>query len=320
MHPFGPHALTALTLLATTGCLHAHIDESTFYRPGTAVASTISEGLLRRNVEIPAADGTPLRGFYIETPNSTRTLLYFYGNDSSAIDEVGELLFLANRYQVDVLCLDYRGYGFTPAQFPAGQPKIATLLSDSLTAYDYLAKRSPGKAVVPFGFSLGTIGAIHVAAHRPVAAVVLRAPGTSLQDMVDAFVENLPFYERWLVKVEVEPSLQSLHPQPIEDIGAVRAPLLVIHGRDDDTIRFKLGEKLFAAATGSSGKRFCAVDEANHDDLTMSNAKVRDCVDAFLGVGTRQDAAPASSTSSDTPASAPACTTSSPPLDRPRER
>ena len=164
------------------------------------------------------------------------------------------MLFLANRYQADVLCVDYRGYGFSPATFVAHGPKLVRVEADALAVFDYLAARSPGKAIVAVGYSLGTIFATHVAANRPVAGVVLRAPGTSVKDMADAFLESLPWYERMWVKVDVEPELVALHPQPIDDIGNVHAPLLIVHGTRDSQVPFALGEKLFAAATAAREK------------------------------------------------------------------
>jgi fermentation-respiration switch protein FrsA (DUF1100 family) len=46
-------------------------------------------------------------------------------------------------------------------------------------------------------------------------------------------------------------------------------PILFLHGRDDFTVPFRFGERLFAAAP--EPKRFIAIDGAGHDDLHLAD-------------------------------------------------
>ena len=51
----------------------------------------------------------------------------------------------------------------------------------------------------------------------------------------------------------------------IDKIGAVTAPILVIHGTDDRIVPYRLGEALYVAAP--SPKRLLRVEQAGHYDL-----------------------------------------------------
>ena len=55
-------------------------------------------------------------------------------------------------------------------------------------------------------------------------------------------------------------------------IGAVRAPVLVMHGARDEVVPIEFGEKLFALITAP--KRFARFAEGNHNDLDTFGATV----------------------------------------------
>jgi fermentation-respiration switch protein FrsA (DUF1100 family) len=68
-----------------------------------------------------------------------------------------------------------------------------------------------------------------------------------------------------------------------ERIGAVRAPLLIMHGARDDVIPIALGERLFGLA--HEPKRFIRYDKGGHIDLDDfgGGAAAR----AFIAEGTK---------------------------------
>jgi pimeloyl-ACP methyl ester carboxylesterase len=75
--------------------------------------------------------------------------------------------------------MSYRGYGGS-----SGAPSEQALLSDAVSVYDTLTGEIPHNGVVVgFGRSLGAGVAIHLAAERPVDALVLVSPFDSLRDV-----------------------------------------------------------------------------------------------------------------------------------------
>src|SRR5437868_7089444 len=74
----------AALVLGTTSCTVA-IGESSLFPPRSEILPAMPEGVVRRNVELKATDGIVLRGWYLEKPDTRRTILFFYGNRSSVV-------------------------------------------------------------------------------------------------------------------------------------------------------------------------------------------------------------------------------------------
>ena len=138
-------------------------------------------------LEVVAADGTRLAGWL--RPGATKpapTILYFGGN----AEEVSWTL-ADPRWPREwtVVAVNYRGYGTS-----GGEPGELALSADALAIFDAVAARDDvdAKKIVAFGRSLGTGVATYLAAHRPVAAVVLASPYDSLVEMARTHYPWLP--------------------------------------------------------------------------------------------------------------------------------
>jgi hypothetical protein len=124
---------------------------------------------------VTAADGTRLRGWIASgSAVPAPTVIYFGGN----AEEVSYTL-ADPRWprEWSIVALNYRGYGESE-----GKPGERELTADALSIYDAVAARDgiDRNRIVPFGRSLGTALAAHVAAERPVAGAVLVSPFDSL--------------------------------------------------------------------------------------------------------------------------------------------
>ena len=96
-------------------------------------------------------------------------VLYFMGNVGALAHFRGPLQMHA-RAGRHVVALEYPGGGGL-----TGLPSEATLKAQALVAHDWLAAQTDAPVIV-HGYSLGSSLALHVAAHRDVAGVVLDAP------------------------------------------------------------------------------------------------------------------------------------------------
>jgi fermentation-respiration switch protein FrsA (DUF1100 family) len=105
-----------------------------------------------------------------------------------------------------------------------------------------------------WGESLGTGVAVAIAAKNQVAALVLEAPYTSTADIAFATYPLIPV--RLLMKDQFRSD---------ERIGAVKAPLLVLHGALDRIIPIGYGEKLYALA--GEPKQFVRFARGEHENL-----------------------------------------------------
>jgi fermentation-respiration switch protein FrsA (DUF1100 family) len=158
--------------------------------------------------------------------------------------------------------VDYRGYGGS-----TGQPTERGLMIDAETAYAFAAARYPAARIAVWGESLGTGVAVALAAERPVGRLVLEAPFTSTADIAALHYPYVPVH--WLMKDQFRSD---------EKIGAVKAPLLVLHGGRDPIVPIRFGERLFELA--HEPKRFVRFPDGEHENLDQFGAL--DAVKAFL--------------------------------------
>ena len=180
-----------------------------------------------RFVKIATPDGIRLAAVYLPNAQARYTLLFSHGNAEDLGDNL-EFLQGLQKANFAVLAWDYRGYGASQ-----GSPSEQTLYADEQAVYDYLVRelKTPPERVIVFGRSLGSVGAVGLAARQPVAGLILEGGLASGQRVL------LPFpvfpFDRF---------------RNLDQIGRIRCPVLIIHGTADEVVPFRNGEALFRAA------------------------------------------------------------------------
>ena len=195
------------------------------------------------------------------------TIVYFHGN-ASHLGFRAKLLAALARQGFGVLALHYRGYGKSE-----GEPGERALTDDALAIYDAIAGRPDvdAKRIVVYGRSLGTAVAVHVAAARPVAGVILASPFDSL---VAVGRQHYP----WLPV-----SLLLRHRFDAASLArGIQAPMLALVGDADSIVSPARSRALFDAWGGP--KTWRMIGGANHNDLSVSPA-FWDSIVAFLREG-----------------------------------
>lgn len=261
-------ALLALGLLLVYGLLYLMQDRMLFLRAGMD-PRTLQWARARwpgAEVRIPVAEGVELHGWFVPaaaTAAAPRSplLIYFGGN----AEEVSAML--ADRERLagwGLLLVNYRGYGAS-----GGQPSQAALQHDALVLYDWARARPEVDAsrIVAWGRSLGSGVAVHLAAQRPLAGVVLLSPYDSLAAVAQGHYPWVPV--RWLLR----------HPFDAAALApAVRAPLLALAMAGDDIVPVEHARRLVAAWGGP--RQLLVFDEGDHNRLPQE--AYWSAIDAFL--------------------------------------
>jgi fermentation-respiration switch protein FrsA (DUF1100 family) len=180
---------------------------------------------------LATGDGLTLR-FWLAPPAPGKpVIVYFHGNGGNAGDRADAMRpLVAAGYGVALT--EYRGYGRNP-----GAPSEAALLADGAAYLALVRARFPGHRIVLWGESLGGGIALPLAAANRVAGVILDSPFTSL---VEIATDKYPF-------VPVDTLLQTRFDN-LAAIGAVHAPLLILHGERDGVVPVEFGRRLLEAA------------------------------------------------------------------------
>ncbi len=113
-------------------------------------------------------DGAELHCWHHPAPPGADTLLHFHGNGEVVADHVPDFAAGFVAAGLGVLLAEFRGYGGS-----TGSPSLVRMLDDGLAVLDQ-AGLEPARTLV-YGRSVGSIYAVHVAAHRPVKALVLES-------------------------------------------------------------------------------------------------------------------------------------------------
>lgn len=166
-----------------------------------------------------ALDGVRLQGWRLENGAAANpgVLIYFGGN---AEDVARSLPELGEMGPGTVYAYNYRGFGRSE-----GRPSQSALYADALAIHRAVATAHPGAPMVLVGRSLGGAVAGHVAAERPVAALVLITPFASVSKLARRTFPWLPT------------SLLLRHPFDLQrDAARLRAPVLVLSAEHDGVI------------------------------------------------------------------------------------
>lgn len=218
---FGLYAAVVLALFAA---------QRAILFPAPKGPSQIPSGF--EKAELHTRDGLTLTAAWRPGAPGKHTVLFFHGNGDSlpgaALATQG-----LSKAGYGLLLADYRGYAGNP-----GNPTEAGLIADGHAALAFLTRRGIApRSIVLMGASLGTGIATRLASETPPRALVLISPFTSLRD---AAADALPWVPaRRLIRDSFESA--ALMPE-------VKAPVLVLHARDDRVIPFEQGEALERAA------------------------------------------------------------------------
>lgn len=190
-------------------------------------------GLPFETVQLQAADGVELHGWYVPVEKPRGTVLFTHGNAGNISHRL-DYVAMFHRLGYNLLIFDYRGYGNS-----SGTPSEPGTYLDAESAWSYLTqvKHEQPCRIAVFGESLGGAVAAQLATQHPPAALVLASSFTSVPDLGQQLYPWLPV--RWLARIryDTRASLQQAH-----------VPLLVAHSPQDEIIPYTHGQALFAAA------------------------------------------------------------------------
>jgi pimeloyl-ACP methyl ester carboxylesterase len=181
-----------------------------------------------------------------------KVILYFHGNAGS-LDGWGQVGVELTQLGMDVMVVDYRGYGKSEG---AVGPK--TILADALYIYDEVAKEYGEENIIVYGRSIGTPMATHIASQRNCYKVILETPFDKMESLVKV---HFPIVPTFILKYRFN---------NIEKIHKINAPILIIHGTRDEVIPYENGKHV--ASVLQAKDQFVTIDGGMHNNLSNFEA------------------------------------------------
>ncbi len=216
---------------------------------GLAAAEGLQEVWIPFQSEVSGAPAR-LHGLWLPQPQAgAPVLLYLHG---ARWDVRGSAPRMRRLHELGfaVLGVDYRGFGKSEG---AQLPSEAMAYEDARQAWQWLAKVHPNIKRYVFGHSLGGAIAVDLAAQAEgVAGLLVEGSFPSVPKLFNTFrLGWLPVGPLITQRFEAEAR-----------IARVRAPILVVHGSEDQTVPPDMGRALYALAP--EPKRFVLVQGGGH--------------------------------------------------------
>ncbi len=252
-------------------------------RPAPRMVARPPEGLPAETVAIPSPSGSMLAGWFIAGRPGMGAILLMHGVRGDRLAMAGRIPFLIEA-DYAVLAFDFQAHGESPGRHITFGHLEAL---DAAAALDWLKHRLPGEKVGVIGASLG--GAAALLGPRPLAvdALVLEAVFPDIDAAVaNRFAARFGPAGRWgapmLLAVAARIiGVRRADLRPIDRIGEVTAPLLVIAGTADERTTIAETRALFARA--QAPKELWEIAGAGHVDLAdFAGTAYRERIVAFF--------------------------------------
>jgi fermentation-respiration switch protein FrsA (DUF1100 family) len=213
-------------------------------------------------IKVRTADGVTLPAVHLPNPQARYTVLFSHGNAEDIRDAATQLGQI-HEAGFAVFAYDYRGYGTGD-----GVPTEENAYKDIDAAYAYITGTlgvAPNR-VVAYGRSVGGGPSVDLASRKPLAGLILESTFVTAF-RVRTHIPILPFDKF----------------RNIDKIAGVRAPVLVMHGIDDEIIPVWHGRALFERA--HDPKLALWVEHAGHSDVPLvAGARYAESLQEFVAL------------------------------------
>jgi uncharacterized protein len=186
--------------------------------------------------------GATLNGWMLkpEATSIKATIVYFHGNGGSILGQYKFILPMV-KHGFQIFVVDYTGYGFS-----TGTAKRQHLPKDALSTIDYIKTRKDcsNKKIVVYGQSYGAhlVASIAKDLGSKTDAVVIEGGFSNHKDLGSNGAKPfIKFMSRLFIK-EFYAGTKLIRKNKL--------PLLIVHSKEDETIPYWMGEKLYKNAGG----------------------------------------------------------------------
>lgn len=248
------HGVRGLWALLVLFVMFRWFEHSQVYHPYRQHEGSPAE-LVRpfEDIRFQSSDGVELHGWFFpaeaQSPRARVVFLVCHGNAGNISHRL-ELCRALLETGAGVMLFDYRGYGSSQ-----GRPGEEGTYRDAQAAHAWLRQRGfLGGHIIVYGESLGGGVASELALRETVGGVVLQSTFTSIPDIGRELFPWLPV--RWLSSIRYDTRAK---------LPRIKAPVLILHSREDELIRFHHAERNFAAA--AEPKILCELRGAHNDGL-----------------------------------------------------
>jgi pimeloyl-ACP methyl ester carboxylesterase len=234
--------------------------------PGTAVRRTIPFEQGELEIWTAAPKSAQMSGrpdFYV---------LSFCGNGGRAEYSIAAQAEIFDGRSVEVWGVNYPGYGAS-----TGPARLTRIGPAALAAFDAVKRIADNRPIIIFGFSLGSTAALHVAAHRSVAGVIVQ-DSPALRQMI---LGQHGWWNLWLLAGPLSLRLPGAL-DSVKSAKAIHAPGVFLLAEKDDLVSPKYQALVLDAYAGE--KLVISLPGAGHNSpiFGVALARLQSSIDWLL--------------------------------------
>ena len=216
-----------------------------------------------REVFIDVEKNLKLKAWLIENDfKNKKTLVFFHGNAGNLSNRTYKLNQLS-KLDLNIIILAWRSFSGNE-----GEPSEQNLYNDAKKTIDWLNSRGvKNKNIILYGESLGTGIAVELGQTNQFGGIILESPFTSMTNAAKNIYPWLPVKYLLKDKYDSEKKIKNL-----------QIPILIMHGKKDNIVPFKMGKKLYDLA---NNPKFFYLTE-NDDHMMTFDEKLVNTIKNFL--------------------------------------
>jgi uncharacterized protein len=231
--------------------------ERLLYHPSSQLGTNPSAlNVAYQEIQVPVGKTEKMRGWWLSAQGSPRgTVIYFQDLDGNIatkdnVDRAGQFAAAG----LNVLMVDYRGYGKSGGSYPA--EKQLYVDADWIWNYATKERKLNPKQTLIYGHGLGTGLAIYLAQKHPEASgAIVQNSFTSIPDLMG---------KSWQYKIFPLDLLLTQKFNSGDRVKTLTIPTLYIHGTADKKIPSEMSRTLYNA-TAAPNKQITMVANGEHD-------------------------------------------------------
>lgn len=232
------------------------LEPGMLYEPTKVIAAAPDPKIFHyREVNLFSKNGRRINGLFYMNARSQKAILYLHGNSDNICAPVA--IYSAKTFYAlpaNVFAIDYQGYGKSE-----GAPSEENIYNDAEAAYAFLRNKGfADRDIILVGNSLGGAVATYLASRHAVGALVLQRSVASVAEMA---VRKNPFYRFPLVWLRSKFDTREM-------VKKVKAPVLIVHSKQDDLVPYYMGIEIFNDSPGR--KKLITIPTGHHDDDIFS--------------------------------------------------
>lgn len=219
------------------------------------------------NVEFNSDSGAPIKGWFVKDDDGKGVIVLMHGLRSNRLSLVDRIRFLRkNGYSV--LAFDFQGSGESVGK----QLTFGYLESlDATASLKFIRQKLPDEKIGVLGISMGGAAFLLQKEPQKVDALILEMVYPTMQKAVENRLnlwmfrgaDNLAPLLTMQFSMRLGVSVDEL--RPLDKIGNVKVPTLIIAGENDHHTTLEESKQLFTAA--NEPKELWVVPTAEHGDL-----------------------------------------------------